>query len=152
MHFMLLLTYEHQLWLGTCGLHTSWSAYHMAAINSKMTNIDIGTVTPIIISHRVAVNDGDRNKQHQLKYFMTWASCQIRKLRVMDAPGRPGTFSPPPQVRDFDMHHGTCVTHLPWCMPGLLTSGFRWSPLKSVEGKTLPAFPAHAQPAILLIW
>ena len=25
------------------------------------------------------------------------------------------------------MHHGTCVTHVPWCMPGPLTSGFFWS-------------------------
>ena len=32
-----------------------------------------------------------------------------------------------PQVSDPDMHHGTCVTHVPWCMPGLLTSGFLWS-------------------------
>ena len=24
------------------------------------------------------------------------------------------------------MHHGTCVTHLPWCMPGSLTRGFLW--------------------------
>ena len=27
------------------------------------------------------------------------------------------------------MHHGTCVTHRPWCTPGLLTCGFfrsRW--------------------------
>ena len=38
-----------------------------------------------------------------------------------------GTFSPPPQVSDPDMHLGTCVTHVPWCMPGSLTSGFRWS-------------------------
>ena len=36
----------------------------------------------------------------------------------------PGTFSPPQRVRDPDMHHGTCVTHAPRCMPGLLTSGF----------------------------
>ena len=26
-----------------------------------------------------------------------------------------------------DMHHGTCVTHVPWCMPGSLTSVFLWS-------------------------
>ena len=38
-----------------------------------------------------------------------------------------GTFSPPPLVSDPDMHHGTCVTHVPWCMPGWLTSGFLWS-------------------------
>ena len=26
-----------------------------------------------------------------------------------------------------NMHHGTRVTHMPWCMPGSLTSGFLWS-------------------------
>ena len=39
----------------------------------------------------------------------------------------PGTFSPPPWVSDPDMLHGTCVTHVLWCMPGTLTSGFLWS-------------------------
>ena len=41
----------------------------------------------------------------------------------------PRKFSPPPRVRDPDMHHGTCVTHVPWCKPGFLTSSFltsRW--------------------------
>ena len=28
-----------------------------------------------------------------------------------------------PQVSDPDMHRGTCVTHVPWCMSGSLTSG-----------------------------
>ena len=49
-----------------------------------------------------------------------WASCQIRA-------GNAGTFSPPPRFSDPDMHHGTCVRHVSWCMPGLLTSGFLWS-------------------------
>ena len=57
-----------------------------------------------------------------------WASCQIRILRVAHAPGMPGTFFPPPisrkpQVSDPDMHHGTCVTHVPWRKSGSLTSG-----------------------------
>ena len=39
----------------------------------------------------------------------------------------PGTVSPPPRSSDLDMLHGTCVTHVPWCMPGSLTSGFLWS-------------------------
>ena len=56
-----------------------------------------------------------------------WTYCQIRKLRVAHAPGMPRTFSPPPWVSDPDMHYGTCVTHVPWCMPGSLTSGFLWS-------------------------
>ena len=78
-----------------------------------------------------------------------WASCQIHKIGGAHAPGMPGTFSPSPQVSDPDMHHGTCVTHVPWCMPGSLTSGFLWNRRR---GKTFPAFPAHAQPAILRIW
>ena len=39
----------------------------------------------------------------------------------------PGTFFSPPWVSDSDMHHGTCVTHVPWCMPEWLTSGFLWN-------------------------
>ena len=34
-------------------------------------------------------------------------------MRVLHAPGMLGTFSPPPRVSDPDMHHGTCVTHVP---------------------------------------
>ena len=49
------------------------------------------------------------------------------KFWVAHAPGMPGTFSPPPRVSDPDMHHDTCVTHVPWCMPGSLTNGFLWS-------------------------
>ena len=48
-----------------------------------------------------------------------------------------------PLVSDPGMHHGTCVTDVPWCMSGSLTT---------VAGKTFPAFPAHAQPGILRIW
>ena len=27
------------------------------------------------------------------------------------------SFSPPPRINDPDIHHGTCVTHVPWCRP-----------------------------------
>ena len=50
-----------------------------------------------------------------------------KKIAGAHAPGMLGTFSPSPQVSDPDMHHGTCVTHVPWCMPGSLTSGFLWN-------------------------
>ena len=56
----------------------------------------------------------------------------------------PGTFSPPPRVSDSDINHGTCVTHVSWCMPGSLTSDFLWNRRR---GKTFPAFLAHAQSA-----
>ena len=70
-------------------------------------------------------------------------------LRVAHTPGILGTFSPPSRVSDPDMHHGTCVTHVSWCMLGSLTSDFlcsRW------RGFTFPKFPAHAQTAILRFW
>ena len=68
------------------------------------------------------------------------------KLRIAHAPGMSETFSPhplqrKPLVSEPGMHHGTCVTHVPWCMSGSL-----------MAGKTFPAFPDHAQPAILRIW
>ena len=75
--------------------------------------------------------------------------ARYEKIAGAHAPGMPGTFSPPSGTSDPDMHHGTCVTHVPWCMPGSLTSVFLWSQWR---GKTFPAFPAHAQPAILRIW
>ena len=53
-------------------------------------------------------------------------SALVWIMRVAQAPGMLGTFSLPPRVSDRDMHYGTCVTHVPWCMPGSLISGFRW--------------------------
>ena len=48
------------------------------------------------------------------------------KLRIAHSPGMPGTFSRPPTskkllVSNPDMHHITCVTHVPWCTSGSLT-------------------------------
>ena len=53
--------------------------------------------------------------------------ARYAKLQVVHAPGMPGTFCPPLGVSDPDMHHGTCVTHMPWCMTGSPTSCFRSS-------------------------
>ena len=61
-----------------------------------------------------------------VNHIAEWASYQV-KSRVVHVPGMLGSFSPPPRVSDPDMHHGTCVTHVPRCMPGSLTSGFFWS-------------------------
>ena len=57
---------------------------------------------------------------------LQWASCQIRKIADAHAPRILGTFSPAPRVSDPDMQYGTCVTHVPWCMPVSLTSGLLW--------------------------
>ena len=49
------------------------------------------------------------------------------KLRVAHGLGMPGMFTPPTRISDLDMHYGTCITHVPWCMSGSLTSSFLWS-------------------------
>ena len=116
---------------------------HCAMFNT----LDINSDSAIVVS----INNKARSVMTELAPLSppAWASCQIRKIAGAHAPGMPGTFSLSPHVSDPDMHHGTCVTHVPWCMPGSLTSGFIWN---RRQGKTFPAFPAHAQPAILRIW
>ena len=71
-------------------------------------------------------------------YSNQWASYQIGKIVGAHAPGMPGTFSLSPRVSDPDMHHGTCVTHVPWCMPGSLTNGFLWNRRR---GGNVPGIP-----------
>ena len=138
-----------------------WSMLHWSPIT--ISNSDVGWpgafVDTIMASARTLaeyllldMTMLRKNKDEYLVidyYHHQWASCQMRKIAGAHAPGMPGTFSPSPQVSDPDMHHGTCVTHVPWCMPGSLTSGFL---LNRRRGKTFPAFPAHAQPAILCVW
>ena len=52
-------------------------------------------------------------------------------------------FQRKPLVSDPGMHHGTCVTHVPWCMSGSLTCG---------DGKNVPGIPGACAPGILRIW
>ena len=72
--------------------------------------------------------------------WFTWAYCQIRKIAGAHASGMPGAFSPPARVSYPDMHHGTCVTHVPWCMPWSLTGGFhgsRWRGKRSRHSRRM---------------
>ena len=67
---------------------------------------------------------------------MTFASCaSYPTLWVTHAPAM--MFSPPPLVSDPDIHHGTCVTHVPWCIPGSLTSDFLWSRLRGKRSRRM---------------
>ena len=58
-------------------------------------------------------NDQSRNATHG-------PLARYVKLWVAHAPGMPC-------VSDPDIHHGTCVTHVSWCMSGSVTSCFLWS-------------------------
>ena len=77
------------------------------------------------------------------------------KSQVAHALGMPGTFSPPLPVRDPDMHHGTCVTHVPWCMPGSLTSGFllsRWRGKRSRRSRRMRNPQSGKRPMGIRAW
>ena len=60
---------------------------------------------------------------------VVWASYQIRKLAGCACAENAGNVFPghrlqrKPLVSDPDMHHGTCVTHVPWCMSVSLNRG-----------------------------
>ena len=81
--------------------------------------------------------------------IVIWASYQIRKIAGCACAGNAGNIFPrrrfqrKPLVSDSDMHHGTCVTHVPWCMSGSLTRG---------DGENVPGIPGACAPAILRIW
>ena len=49
---------------------------------------------------------------------LQWTSYQIRKIAGCTCARNAGNVSPPPRVSDPDMQHGTCITHVPWCMLG----------------------------------
>ena len=81
--------------------------------------------------------------------FGPWTSYQIRKIVGCACAGNAGTVFPTrrlqrkPLVSDPGIHHGTCVTHVPWCMLGsLICSG----------GENVPGIPGACAPAILRIW
>ena len=82
-------------------------------------------------------------------HVLSWASYQIRKIAGCACAGNAGNVFPrrrfqrKPIVGDPGMHHGTCVTHVPWCMSGSLTCG---------DGENVPGIPGACAPAILRIW
>ena len=81
--------------------------------------------------------------------FRQWASYQIRKIAGCACAGNAGNVFPRRRfqrkslVNDPGMHHGTCVTHVPWCMSGSFTCG---------DGENVPGIPGACAPAILRIW
>ena len=81
--------------------------------------------------------------------LLQWASYQIRKIAGCACAGNAGNvfprrqFQTKPLFSDPGMHHGTCVTHVPWCMSGSRTRD---------DGENVPGIPGACAPAILRIW
>ena len=90
------------------------------------------------LSHRLpwALRGHGENRTH----IGLWASYQMRKIACYACAGNARNvfiatdFKGKPLVRDPGMHHGTCVTHVPWCMLGSLTGG---------GGENVPSIPSE---------
>ena len=59
-------------------------------------------------------------------FYAQWVFYQIRKIAGCACAGDAWNgphhrLQKKPLFSDPGMHHGTCVTHVPWCMSGLLT-------------------------------
>ena len=68
--------------------------------------------------------ENERTLHRDILFSLSWASYQIRKIAGCACTGNTGNVFPARVGSDPVMHHGTCVTHVPWCMPGSLTSDF----------------------------
>ena len=78
-------------------------------------------------------------------HLRAWASCQIRKMAGCASAGNTGKVFPATAVKR-SQHASQQVRDARTVMhAGIANKRF---PLMLVAGKTFPAFPAHAQPAI----
>ena len=79
----------------------------------------------------------------------SWASYLICNIVGCACAGNAGNVFPrhrlqgKPLISDPGMHHGTCVTQVPWCMSGSLAF---------CGGENVPGIPGPCAPAIFRIW
>ena len=80
---------------------------------------------------------------------LLWASYQIRKIACCACAGKAGNVFSRRRlqrkllVSDPGMHHGTCVTHVPWCTSVSPTRG---------GGENVPSIPGACASASVPIW
>ena len=107
------------------------------------------SLTILVWRPKLPVNHVNVYCNGDIEHFSSWASYQIRKIAGCACAGNARNVFPrrrfqrKPLVSDPGMHHGTCVTHVPWCMSGSLTCG---------DGENVPGIPGACAPAILRIW
>ena len=99
--------------------HFEWLLWHW----SSLGQVNLEKVPTDLV--KISVKEATHMGFYYMVPFMGPFARYV-KLRVVHAPGMPGTFSSSPWVSDPAMHHGMCVTHVPSCKPRSLISGFIW--------------------------
>ena len=64
------------------------------------------------------------DKDIQLASYQLRKNCELRMRRECRERFPHHRLQRKPLVSDPGMNHGTCVTHVPWCMSGSLTRGW----------------------------
>ena len=137
-----IFEFRHQSVSYRIAIHSHTESNHGYIVFEAKLYITKGTVWSAPVLHHCFVGC-QQNEQ------LPWASHQIRKIAGCACAGNGGNVSPhcqlqrKPQVTNPGMHHGTCVTHVPWCMSGSPTCG---------GGENVPGIPGTCAPAILRIW
>ena len=138
------------LWAWKTGLVIEYIVTYAVACNSNVSQAhragrEKGRISSSQLCHQTICWD----KTVCLDNTRQWVSYQMRNIVGCACAGNAGNVFPTrrlqrkPLVSDPGMHHGTCVTHVPWCISGSLTCGGR---------ENVPSIPGACAPAILRIW
>ena len=106
--------------------------------NLQVHSISAGQASISVNSWRTFHRVKFRDKIPHRTSVARWASYQIPRIAGCACAGNAGNVFPRRRfqrkllVSDPGMHHGTCVTHVPWCMSGSLTCG---------DGENVPGIP-----------
>ena len=130
-------------------IHPSIFSFLLHHNECSITHLPAGSVTQTTETEHTRLGYYGSPFQLVAQMVWTWASHQILKIARCACAGNAknvfphGPLQRKPLVSDPGMHHGTCVTHVPWCMSGSLTHG---------GGENVPSIPSASVPAILRIW
>ena len=142
-----IFIYEHAIKIPYSGptfgvLEMSWVIWSRTSITTyiSLTYVYLETKSPLnnCIFQTLADKTGGIDRLNKIIIIMQQPDSKACRseihgspvsyvnLRVAHTLGMPGTFSPPPRISDPDMHQGTCLRHVPRCIPLSLTSCFLW--------------------------
>ena len=113
-----------------CYAYVSWSSLNWYELLVHIPHSFFVSKTTFFNIHQQKA-EKSANSVHDVSNteIPVWASYQIRKIARCTCAGNTGTIFPAidfkrkPLFNDPGMHHGTCVTHVPWCISGSLIHG-----------------------------
>ena len=111
--------------------------FSTSAMGLRLCWIKPSTFTNIVLALNVLVPNYSGSAVSITGLLPDTLNCRLRMRQECRERFPRRRFQKKPPVNDPDMHQGTCVTHVPWCMSGSLTCG---------DGEKVPLFPAHAHP------